>query len=223
MFVESSLRGTMSIVARAFRKLDQWKQERNLGRGMAALSKNVSVGRHTYGIVPQAVFLPTPDSRLSVGAFCSIAADVLIMCAGHHALDAATTFPMRELILKQPVPNDSYGKALGNSIGNDVWIGQRAVILPGLRLGDGAVIGAGAVVTKDVAPYAIVAGNPARLIRYRFPEALVQELLRIQWWNWDDDKVLQECGSLCGPIEAFIARHAVATTPIPSGVPTIPL
>jgi chloramphenicol O-acetyltransferase type B len=93
-------------------------------------------------------------------------------------------------------------------IGNDVWIGRRAIIMPGIRIGDGAVVGAGSIVTKDVASYAIVAGNPARFIRSRFTDAQIESLLEIRWWEWSDEKIIAEQPRFFGPIDAFIAAHS---------------
>lgn len=88
-------------------------------------------------------------------------------------------------------------------IGHDVWIGRSAIVLPGVYIGHGAVVGAGAVVTKPVPPYGIVAGNPARLIRHRFPEAVVQRLLACAWWDLDEDR-LRALGPLTQDVEAFL-------------------
>ena len=74
-------------------------------------------------------------------------------------------------------------------VGNDVWFGRECMILPGIKIGDGAVIAARAVVVQDVPPYAVVGGNPAKIIKYRFSEEIIEELLKIQWWNWDLDKI----------------------------------
>ena len=93
-------------------------------------------------------------------------------------------------------------------IGNDVWIGHGAVILPGRRIGDGAVVAAGAIVTKDVAPYAIVAGNPARFVRPRFPEAIARRLAELAWWDWSHpalQKALADFRNL--PIETFLDKY----------------
>lgn len=126
----------------------------------------------------------------SIGKFCSISGNVLIGM-GHHTLSYLSTSPIfteknngighswtdRESLLPyKPV-----------TIGNDVWIGTRAMVLGGVTIGDGAVIGAGAIVTKDVPPFAIVAGVPARIVRYRFSEEIIARLEDMQWWNLSDE------------------------------------
>jgi len=93
-------------------------------------------------------------------------------------------------------------------VGSDVWVGHGACILSGIRIGDGAVIGAQAVVSRSVEPYAVVAGNPARQVRLRFSERQVAALLRIRWWDWPYDRIVAELPWLLSPeIDAFIARH----------------
>jgi len=91
-------------------------------------------------------------------------------------------------------------------IGHDVWVGRSAIILSGVTIGNGAVIGAGSVVTKDVAPYSIVAGNPAKLIRYRFDQDAVAKLVHTQWWDWPDSR-LNELGYLFNSLENFLAAN----------------
>ena len=175
------------------------------------LPEHVTVGRHTYGVTWRKVLFPSKDAPLQVGAFCSVAGQVLFMCSGQHLTHSATSFPIYSRLLKQPEPVPNGGKAGGITLGNDVWIGHGSIILPGVRIGDGAVVGAGAVVTKDVPPYAIVGGSPAKEIRYRFPQDVISKMLAIQWWHWDDEKVKREAASLTGPIETFIERHFVAS------------
>jgi acetyltransferase-like isoleucine patch superfamily enzyme len=98
-------------------------------------------------------------------------------------------------------------KKIACSIGNDVWIGFGALIMSGVSVGDGAVIGAGSVVTKNVEPYSIVAGVPARVIRYRFSQDIISKLLKIQWWNWDYSKISEQ-KNLFADIEKFISMNA---------------
>ncbi|PBB42122.1 CatB-related O-acetyltransferase [Mesorhizobium sp. M1A.F.Ca.IN.020.06.1.1] len=176
------------------------------------LPENVAIGRHTYGVTWRKVLFPSKESPLQVGAFCSIAGDVLFMCSGQHSTGSATSFPIHSRILNQPEPIGNGGKPGGITIGNDVWIGHGAIILPGVEVGDGAVVGAGAVVTRTVPTYAIVGGSPARLIRYRFSQDVISKLLAIRWWEWEDDKIKREAGALTGPIETFIEKHFVTGT-----------
>ena len=132
-------------------------------------------------------------STATVGRFCSIAPYTFVGLAEHPTTKFVSTHPM----FYQYAP--SYGYDLvsqtvfdgiaSTTVGNDVWIGYRAIILSGVTIGDGAVIGAGAIVTKDVPPYGIAVGNPARVIRKRFSDSVVEKLLRLQWWNWDDSKI----------------------------------
>jgi acetyltransferase-like isoleucine patch superfamily enzyme len=91
-------------------------------------------------------------------------------------------------------------------IGNDVFIGMNVTILDGVTVGDGVVIGAGTLVSKDIPPYAIVVGNPMRILRYRFSEEVINELLKIEWWNWSPDK-LQEVEKQFFDVEGFVADH----------------
>jgi len=92
---------------------------------------------------------------------------------------------------------DAFQKASDTIVGNDVWIGSEAIIMPGVRIGDGAVIGSRALVTKDVEPYAIVGGNPAKLIRKRFCDEDIEKLLEMQWWNWDEELLAEAMPLLC--------------------------
>jgi len=196
----------MSIISRYFRR-------KRLAKKFADdFSSFVSVGRHSYGVKEHNVLLPSADAPLKVGSFCSIAEGVALMCAGHHLMYAATTFPISHIMLGQAVPATAFGRPVGISIGNDVWIGRRAMILPGVTIGDGAIIGAGAVIAKDVAPYAVIVGNPAKVIRYRFDPETIEKLQAIRWWEWTDEKIKSEAEWLLGPIDAFVDRHWPART-----------
>ena len=132
---------------------------------------------------------------LVIGKFCQIAAGVeFVMNGANHQMNAVTTFPFYTLEgweMDPPAPEDMPLKG-DTVIGNDVWIGQNAVIMPGVRVGDGAIIGTNSVVASDVDPYAIVVGNPARVLRKRFDDELIGLLLAFRWW----DRGIEEINAL---------------------------
>ena len=133
--------------------------------------------------------------KLIIGKFCQIAAGVeFVMNGANHQMNAVSTFPFYTLEgwdMKPPAASDMPFKG-DTVIGNDVWIGQNATILPGVHIGDGAIIGANSVVGSNVEPYAVVVGNPAETIRYRFDKDLTELLLKFKWW----DKPVEEINAL---------------------------
>lgn len=161
---------------------------------------NIQVGRYSYysgyyhghGFDECARYL-LPDEgvdRLIIGSFCSIGSGAAFIMGGNqgHRSDWISTFPF---FWMPDVPffagaENGFRRAGDTVIGNDVWIGSEAVIMPGVRIGDGAVIGTRSLVTRDVEPYAIVGGNPARLLRKRFGDADIARLLELRWWDWSD-------------------------------------
>lgn len=160
---------------------------------------NIIVGDYTYYDDPDDVhnFLKNVlyhfdfvGDKLIIGKFCQIATGVrFIMNGGNHAMSGYTTFPFRAFGHEWkdvPLNPDSKGDTI---IGNDVWIGNSATIMPGIKIGDGAIIATNSVVTKDVEPYTIVGGNPAKLIRKRFDDNTIQKLLSLKWWDWPVDKI----------------------------------
>lgn len=127
-----------------------------------------------------------------VGSYCCISR--LVDIGGNqHNYNAASMMPLYRIKSKLGKGLAIHPKEEKISIGNDVWIGAGVTIIrkPGLSIGDGAVIGGGAVVTKSVPPYAIVAGVPAKVIKYRFSEEIIERLLRLKWWNWDNEKIME--------------------------------
>ena len=139
---------------------------------------------------------PIHRERLIIGKFCSIACGTkfLFNCANHTLKSLSTyTFPLfyEEWELEKSNITTAWDNKGDIVIGNDVWIGYEAVIMAGVHIGDGAIIAARAVVTKDVPPYTIVGGTPAKEIRKRFDADVIQQLLMLKWWNWSTDKIRQ--------------------------------
>lgn len=149
----------------------------------------VQIGRYSYADGPchlyHYLFLP----KVRIGSFTSVAAGCRFFARQNHHPDWVTTAAIEEVLgveagrgLHDDLPDTI-------TIGSDVWIGDSATFLPGITVGDGAVIGANAVIAKDVPPYAIVVGNPARVVRMRFAAVQVEALLRIRWWDWPIERI----------------------------------
>lgn len=140
--------------------------------------------------------------KLIIGKFCMIAPSVtFIMNGANHSMNGITSYPFSlfgngwERIMPTMADLPIKGDTI---IGNDVWIGMNVTIMPGVHIGDGAIIATNSTVTKDVAPYAIVGGNPAVVIRKRFSDPKIKELLEMQWWNWDIEKITDNLEYLTG-------------------------
>lgn len=140
----------------------------------------VSVGNGTYGTI-NIKYFSNPDERLKIGNFVSIADNVLFILGGNHRIDCLTNYPVYSKYVSNNPRYDSLTKG-PVIVEDEVWIGTNVTVLSGIRIGKGAIIGAGAVVTKDIPPYAFAAGNPARIINYRFGDNLIYQLkdIRIQ-------------------------------------------
>lgn len=194
-----------------FKKLRQ--KIRKLTKSEPDLGPEISIGRHSYGLARRMVAGASMEAPLKVGAFCSIGPDVLFFSKADHPIDLPSTYPFKTLIWDTDKPNQDAVTKGGISIGNDVWIGARAIIMSGVTIADGAIIAAGAVVTKDVAPYAIMGGSPARELRKRFTDEQISALLSINWWNWSDGQIKQLREEFYGPIDTFIdAAHRLSQT-----------
>ena len=148
------------------------------------------------------------SSKLVIGKFCQIATNTrFILDDVNHDMSGFSTYPF-EIFAENRSLLPRTGDSRATLIGNDVWFGTNAVIMPSVKIGDGAIIGAFAVVTKDVAPYTIVAGNSARIIRQRFPDEIIEELLQICWWNWDYDKIKRNIPAITGADVSRLERLA---------------
>lgn len=165
---------------------------------------NIVIGDYTYYDDPEdsenfernvLYHYPFVGDKLIIGKFCALATGVkFIMNGANHKLSGFSTYPFEifgngwERVMPQPHEYPFKGDTI---VGNDVWIGYQSVIMPGVTIGDGAIIAAKAVVTKDVPAYAIAGGNPAQILRKRFPDETIHRLLEIAWWNWDIEKITQ--------------------------------
>jgi acetyltransferase-like isoleucine patch superfamily enzyme len=168
------------------------------------------VGEWTYGA--PTVLSWGEGAKLQIGKYCSIAGGVTILLGGEHRTDWITTYPFNKLWVE--ASNISgHPKTRGDVIiANDVWIGRDALIVSGVHIGSGAVIGARSVVTKNVAPYTIVAGNPAKMIRARFTPEQRDALLSIAWWDWPETRIKEAIPVLLsGNVDEFIRMHAKST------------
>ena len=166
----------------------------------------MDVGRWTHGF--EGWCWPGLRRPHRIGAFSSIAAEVLVT-GPHHPLHWVTTSPVAYLASRTFVEDDLETEMPGGPvvIGNDTWIGSRATLLPGVTVGDGAVVAAGAVVNRDVDPYTVVGGVPARALRLRFDEATVSALLALRWWDWPDDVIRERIGLFSDP-KRFVGTFA---------------
>jgi chloramphenicol O-acetyltransferase type B len=135
--------------------------------------------------------------KLRIGKFCSIADGAIFMMAGNqgHRHDWISTFPF--FYQGFETAEDAFQKAGDTVIGNDVWIGANAIIMPGISIGDGAVIATSTIVTKDIEPYTIVGGNPGKVIKKRFSEEEISILLTLKWWDWEIEKIKKNLDLLC--------------------------
>ena len=164
------------------------------------------IGDYTYGF-PE-VYDWHDGTTLKIGKFCSLSKGVKIYLGGQHRVDWVSTFPFNEFFDAAKHIKGHPASKGDIIIENDVWIGGDVTILSGVTLHNGCAVGAGSVVTKDVPPYAIVAGNPAKIIKYRFDEKTIADLLDIQWWDWPIDKIKQHVSSIMSTdISAFIKKR----------------
>ncbi|MCI8508280.1 MAG: CatB-related O-acetyltransferase [Lachnospiraceae bacterium] len=144
---------------------------------------------------------PINDDKLQIGKFCSIACGVkFLFNSANHTLSSFSTYPFPLFFEEWGLEKRGITNAWDNKgdivIGNDVWVGYEAVILAGVTIGDGAIIGTRAVVTKDVPPYTIVGGVPAKPIKRRFSEETISALLEIQWWDWSEERIARNISAI---------------------------
>lgn len=196
---------------------------------------NIIIGDYTYyddpvdptGFEKNNVLFHCPEfgDKLVIGKFCSIACGAqFIMNTANHRISSVTAYPFAVFggaWRENTPPHLSQLPRKGDIIvGNDVWFGRECVIMPGVHIGDGAIIAARSVVTKDVEPYSVVGGNPARLIKKRFPQELIGLLLRWKWWDLEPGQLVDVLPLLCSPnllqvqekVRAMVEKRAPGTT-----------
>lgn len=179
---------------RSVRRVPQRFKEMLVGREVhefRRLIRNGTIvrGYGTYGYPTVRTFV-REDVHLRIGSYTSLALGATFLLGGEHPLDRTTTFPHRVVLGLPGAGSDGFPKLSKDTVvGSDVWVGANALILAGMHIGDGAVVAGGAVVTRDVPAFAIVGGNPARVIKYRFEPDVREALLEIRWWEWPHDRV----------------------------------
>ena len=173
---------------------------------------NISIGEYTYyddarnpiDFEQNNVLFNYPefDDRLIIGKFCAIAeGTVFVMGSANHRISSATTYPFNVFggAWRENTPDHmaQLPRKGDTIVGNDVWFGRECVVMPGVKIGDGAIIAAYSVVAKDVPPYTVFGGNPARLLKRRFDDELTALLLKLKWWNFEPEKLLEYLPLLC--------------------------
>ena len=172
--------------------------------------QNIEVGEYTYyddidgaesfedNVTHHYEFI---GDKLIIGKFCAIARGIeFVMNGANHRMNSVTTYPFNIMGggWEKHTPSLNELPLKGDTVvGNDVWIGQNVTVMPGVHIGDGAIIGANSVVTKDIPPYTISAGNPCRVKKKRFDDKVIEHLLKIKWWNWNIDKIFDNMDALC--------------------------
>ncbi len=158
----------------------------NIQRQAILYRQWLSVGEHTYG---DKITIKRGNAKITIGKYCSIADNITMYLGYEHNTKIFTTYPIRHFF---KVGNEHQGRFLSSGdivIGNDVWIGSNVIIMSNVKIGNGAVIGAYSVVAKDIPEYAVAVGNPVVVKHKRFDDETIELLLKMQWWNWPDDKV----------------------------------
>ena len=184
----------------------------------------VEIGKYTYGITDDNIIWDSEacgynsekkQPKLIVGNYCSVGVNSKFFLGGNHRHDWVTTYPFQVKYLHNntfdTLKDDIDGYPLSNGdiiIGNDVWFGENVTVMSGIKIGDGAVIGTNSTVVKNVEPYNIVGGHPAKHIKYRFNDEIVKKLLNIKWWNVDESKLNLLLPYMCNnDIDIFFKQY----------------
>lgn len=181
-----------------------WKLIHNYYLNKLIKKGQLTIWKWTYGVrynTIKSIF----DDVIKIWKYCSIWPKVELHCLMNHKYNGPSTYPFR-VFNKNNGDLDGYSK-WWITIGNDVWIWYWAKILNGIHIGDGAIIWAFSVIARDIPPYAIAVGNPAQIIKYRFSDEIIQEMLKIQWWNWSEELIQERYIDIVGDINVFIDTY----------------
>lgn len=171
-------------------------------------SGELNIGKHSYGI-PNIESYKGSKQKVTIGKYCSISKGVTFITGGIHPKEWVSTYPFRIQWNQKNAYQDGMPTSKGDiTVGNDVWIGTDVMIFSGVNIGNGAVVAARSVVTRDIPPYAIAAGIPAKVINYRFSSDIIDKMLSLKWWDWEEDKIKQTIPLLSSSkIEEFLKRY----------------
>ena len=176
----------------------------------------LTAGPRSYIVNARVETLPGPGNHILIGSYSSIGHDVFFQLVTQHDYTRPSTFPWNNPYNKVFDGNIGGNERCQIIIGHDVWIGRGAIIMGGVRIGNGAVVAANAVVTKDVEPYAIVGGNPAAIIKYRFDRQTIEAMQQIRWWDWPEERIVEAQEWLQQDAAAFAQHFAAAAHKLPS-------
>lgn len=192
-------RKVTNIISLALFKIEWRKRNRHNYTNVNSIFPvdKVIVGEKTYGYLNVKTYGNFKE-KLIIGSYCSIAGEVEFLLGGEHSYKGLSTYPFKEYICGLNEDTLTKGPII---VEDDVWIGQRCLILSGVKIGQGAVVAAGAVVTKNVPAYAIVAGNPAKVIKYRFPDEIRNKMNKVEFSKIDYNFVGKNIDKLCSPLE----------------------
>lgn len=172
-----------------------------------------NTGKYTYGLQHLTINQWGEDTTIRIGSFCSFGKGTTIYLGGNHRADWVTTFPFgcRHTDIFNTFPHETWlAPAKDVNIGSDVWVANNVTIKCGVNVGHGAILATNSYVVKDVPPYAIVGGNPGKIIKYRFSPEQIEALLKIKWWEWDDKKINENIPLMCNDnIQPFIDKHVI--------------
>lgn len=172
------------------------------------MTDTITIGRGTYHAGDLVVRRWHDSEGVTIGKYGSIADRVQIFCGGGHRTSLVSTWPFDPKMRgTDDISSRTYKKAKPTIIGHDVWIASGATIMPGLTIGNGAVIGPMAVVFEDVEPYSVVRGNPAKHVRYRMTHEQIATMQRIAWWDWEPALIRERLEDFYAPVEQFLEKY----------------